>query len=333
MTQAIPLERFRGTMLGLAMGDALGAPVEFISRHRILERYGPAGITDLDAWGGFPAGYYTDDTQMSLATAVGMIRARHRWKERGDFGLPGVVHRCYLAWRETQRDPKQSRAPGRTCLSALDSGRMGTMEEPLNNSKGCGGVMRTAPVGLALQFEDAFQTGAECAAITHGHPSGYLSAGYLSELIRRLVQGSGLKSAALGARHVLVRYPQHEETLRCADQAVALAKSSTPVDEAIEQIGEGWVGEEAFGISLFCALKHPDDWTAGTLAAVNHSGDSDSTGSICGGILGAALGAEAIPARWIEQIENRELLEKTAADLYAAHVEDRVLSLEEYPPE
>lgn len=316
--------RFRGTILGLAIGDALGAPVEFMRRGQILERYGLGGIKDLDSWGGFPAGCYTDDTQMSLATAAGLMCGT-----RDGGGVRPVlqsVYRSYLEWRSTQDDPQQRRAPGRTCLSALDSGRMGSIEDPVNDSKGCGGVMRTAPVGLALGMRDPFATGAECAALTHGHPSGYLPAGYLSELIARLVRGADLQSAARATRYSLVSYDGHEETLGMVDRALELADSNMQEFEAIGELGEGWVGEEALAIALFAALRHSNDWKAATLAAVNHSGDSDSTGSICGDILGAALGVEAIPAEWIEQMENRALLEKTAADMYAAFVASRIPS-------
>jgi ADP-ribosylglycohydrolase/protein-tyrosine phosphatase len=324
--------QFRGTMLGLAVGDALGAPVEFLPREEILRRYGPDGLAELRDWGGFPAGHYTDDTQMSLATAIGVIRTRQRFIDRGLTSLCDVVYQRYLAWRQTQYDPHESRAPGATCLSALDSGRIGTIGQPINDSKGCGGVMRTAPVGLALNVEDQFAFGAECAAITHGHPSGYLTAGYLSELVARLVRGCGLKSAVRATRHSLVNYEGHEETLRFVDRALEMADLDIPTDKAIAQLGQGWVGEEALAIALFCALRYPDDWKAAVLAAVNHSGDSDSTGSICGAILGASLGVESIPSLWIEQIENRDLLVKMADDMHTAFVEDKTLSFREYPP-
>jgi len=324
--------RFHGTIFGLAIGDALGAPVEFMRRDEIVEHYGPNGIDDLDEWGGFPTGYYTDDTQMSLATAHGLITWKHDSQNQRPSEPTASVYRSYLKWREIQHDPNQRRAPGHTCLSALDSGEMGSIEHHINNSNGCGGVMRTAPVGLVLEFSDPFRTGAECAAITHGHPSGYLSAGYLSELIVRLVRGCELKSAARATRHSLVSYEGHEETLEFVDRALELADSNTTAHDAIEQLGQGWVGEEALAIALFVALRYPDDWKAATLAAVDHSGDSDSSGSICGAILGATLGIEAIPPRWIEQIENRVLLDKTASDMYAVFVENKTLSMREYPP-
>ena len=139
--------KFLGCIYGLAIGDALGAPVEFLSLDQIKRKYGQQGIREFDNWGGFPTGSYTDDTQMSLATAEGCIRAYQRWLSRGISHLPSVVHVRYMDWLKSQNDPYQRRAPGNTCLQALRSNKMGTIEEKINNSKGCGGVMRTAPLG------------------------------------------------------------------------------------------------------------------------------------------------------------------------------------------
>jgi hypothetical protein len=97
-------------------------------------------------------------------------------------------------------------------------------------------------------------------------------------------------------------------------------------------MGEGWVGEEALGISLYCALQYLDDWVKGTLAAVNHSGDSDSTGSITGAILGTLWGAEAIPERWIQNVEDSQKIKKIANDMYRAFRKGEKLSFDEYPP-
>ncbi|MBS4024330.1 MAG: ADP-ribosylglycohydrolase family protein [Clostridia bacterium] len=109
--------------------------------------------------------------------------------------MPAIVHQAYLRWLQTQNyhHEKQNehtsggwligikelytrRAPGNTCLAALSSGIMGTIDKPINDSKGCGGVMRVAPVGLFCRKDEAFRIASECAALTHGHPSGYLSA-------------------------------------------------------------------------------------------------------------------------------------------------------------
>src|SRR5579883_1882250 len=136
-------DRFLGCLLGGAVGDALGAPVEFWSLAEIRGRLGPAGVTEyLPAYG--RRGAITDDTQMTLFTAEGLLRADNRGREKGIADPLAVVHRAYLRWLRTQDerpparpDPEDGwllalpelhsrRAPGNTCLSALRSGRVGT---------------------------------------------------------------------------------------------------------------------------------------------------------------------------------------------------------------
>jgi ADP-ribosylglycohydrolase len=326
------IRKYQGGLLGIAIGDALGAPAEFLSLPEIKKRYGKDGITDFDAWGSFQPGSYTDDTQMSLATAVGCIRTYQEWRERGIGHPASVVYQCYLDWFESQNDPKQRRGPGRTCLSALQSGKMGTMKEKINDSKGCGGVMRTAPVGLAFPSCRAFQEGAEYAAITHGHPSGYLTAGFLSALISYLIEDKKLTEALDLCINQLIQYDGHSETLKKIKQAQKLSVSQKSVEESIQTIGEGWVGEEALAISLYCSLKFSDNFERGTLAAVNHSGDSDSTGSITGAILGTLLGVESIPRPWVRKVEESDRITKIAHDMFSIFQSGKDLSFEEYPP-
>jgi ADP-ribosyl-[dinitrogen reductase] hydrolase len=323
-------EHYTGCLLGGAVGDALGAPVEFLSLADIRRRFGPSGIRDYaPAYGRL--GAITDDTQMSLFTAEGLILGL----EAGcpDAELVAEVYRAYLRWLETQgySPPYPSprggsgwlielpqlharRGPGHTCLSALASGRMGTMHQPLNDSKGCGGLMRVAPVGL-ICARDHFRLGCEIAAITHGHPSGYLAAGFQAELIHRIVQGEDLLEAITATTEVLTRYPGHEEVLASVNQVLQLAQEAPPRPETVEQMGRGWVAEEALGIALFCALTAPT-FEEGVVLAVNHSGDSDSTGAIAGNILGALLGNGAIPERWLGPLELREEIENLAAELW-----------------
>ena len=311
-----------GCLFGVAIGDALGAPVEFLSLSEIKEKFSKDGITDFYPWGGFKPGSYTDDTQMSIATATGCIQASKLLKEKGINYLLQSVYRQYLGWLHAMDDPFQVRGPGNTCLNALRSRKMGSIKNRINNSKGCGGVMRVAPVGLGFYPETSFQIGAECAAITHGHPSGYLSAGVLSAIISYLIAGKGLVEAVELSKVFLKRYEGYQETLNKIEQAIQLQDSDLPVDEAISQIGQGWVGEEALGIAIYCALRFPENWGEGVLAAANHSGDSDSTASITGGILGALMGIEAIPAHWVENVENSEKIKDLANNLFAIYRDD-----------
>jgi len=174
-----------------------------------------------------------------------------RWRERGIYDSVSVIYRCYLDWLESQNDPEQRRGPGRTCLSALQSGKMGTIKERINDSEGCGGVMRTAPVGLAFPSDRAFQEGAEYAAITHGHSSGYLTAGFIAAMIPSIIEGKTLVEAIKLCIGQLIKYDGYGETLKKIELAQKLSVSQKSPEESIQIIGEGWVGEEVLVISLY----------------------------------------------------------------------------------
>jgi len=324
-------DRVAGCLLGGAVGDALGAPVEFLCLSEIRARFGPEGIRGYaPAYGRL--GAITDDTQMTLFTAEGLIRARQRHRERGICKPAMVIWHAYLRWLGTQGiqrfdpelpaqhdgwlyerpEPHSRRAPGNTCLSALESGEFGTVERPLNTSKGCGGVMRLAPVGLIA--DELFKVGCETAAITHGYPTGYLAAGFLAHLIAALVRGRDLDGAIAAAREELRKWHDHEDCLAAVDGAVHHASRACPTAEEVEELGAGWVAEEALAISLFCALR-ADDFAYGLRLAVNHSGDSDSTGAITGSILGCLWGRSSIPDAMLADLELRDVIEELSSDL------------------
>jgi len=201
---------------------------------------------------------------------------------------------------------------------------MGTMDRPVNNSKGCGCVMRVAPVGLmADNPEKAFELGCEVAAITHGHPSGYLASGALAAMIKLIIQGKELPAAIDYAVRLLEQHRDHQETTDAITQAVDLAAKGNPKPESIKQMGEGWIAEEALAISVYCALCAENDFKKGVLMAVNHSGDSDSTGAITGNILGCLLGNSSIPEKWKEQLELKEIIQQLGVDLFIQFRNDR----------
>ncbi len=309
-------EQYEGCLLGLALGDALGAPVEFLELTEIRREYGPDGITGLERWREFKAGCFTDDTQMSLATARGCIDA-YLALRHGDAWHPvQMVYRRYLAWLKTQDNPYMNRAPGSTCLWSLRSGRAGTIMSPINSRKGCGGVTRVAPAGLAFPPRQAFLYGSEFAAITHGHPSAYLSAGVFADVVARLLDGCELVDAVRLASEDLMHWPGHDETLASVQYAVSLAAAGVSPAEAIPRLGGGWVGEEALAVALYCALVFPGDWERAVLAAVNHSGDSDSTGCMTGAVLGTKLGCDSLPQSWVDQLESSSGIRALAGDLF-----------------
>jgi len=350
----------RGCLLGGAVGDALGAAVEFMSWSQIASRFGAAGIKDFaPAYGRL--GAITDDTQMTLWTAEGVLRGIVRSNERGVGGPMSVLPRSYLRWLYTQdgalpaglqgtedvigsdkvpagwlfgvKELHNRRAPGNTCLSALREPRAELWERAENDSKGCGGVMRVAPIALVEHHvpEDQFALGCQSAAITHGHATGILASGALVWLLLQLRGGLTLEAAVLETMRRLSREPEHDETTTALDRALSLARSPhTPSPASVESLGGGWVAEEALAIGLYAALVAKDDFARGVRLAVNHSGDSDSTGSIAGQILGIQLGPDAIPAQWLDTLELREVIEQVADDL-AAGVEAIPDVWERYP--
>ncbi len=313
---AARVEQYEGCLVGLALGDSLGAPVEFLDYDQIVKEYGPEGICGLEPWREFRAGYFTDDTQMSLATARGCIDAYLALRHGQPWRPAQAIYRRYLTWLRTQEMPYMNRAPGATCLWSLRTGRMGTVAAPLNARKGCGGVMRVAPVGLAFPPAQAFIHGVEAAAITHGHPSGYLPAGVLAAVIACLLEGRPLDDALDFAVAELERQPGHEETLTAIKSALRLASGKVPPLEAIPQLGGGWVGEEALAIALYCVVAGREDWETAVLMAVNHSGDSDSTGCITGALLGTLHGVESLPPPWVAKLESVAGIRAVANDLF-----------------
>jgi ADP-ribosylglycohydrolase len=211
----------------------------------------------------------------------------------------------------------ERRGPGHTCLTALQSGTLGTVTHPINNSKGCGGIMRVAPVGLA--FAEPFTFGCVTAAITHGHPSGYLAAGAFAEIIAHLLRENDLREGIASARELLPGWPGHEECVAALDQAVRLADAGgEPSERQVGQLGEGWVAEEALAISVYCALV-ARDFVHGIALAANHSGDSDSTAALAGNLLGARWGEEILPRALLADLELREVIEQLARRLWECY--------------
>ena len=367
----------RGSLMAGAAGDALGYPVEFMSRNAILARYGDKGITEfkLDSDG---KALVSDDTQMTLFTANGMLMGLTRGYMRGIGGDPkDYVGGAYIDWYYTQTVNKVSerddfhytwlrdlpelahrRAPGITCLNACES--LLAHRDVENNSKGCGGIMRVAPMGL---FDASFkesggsgfyyktvylaEAGAHIARVTHLHPLGYLPAALMTLLLSRIVPltPDEVKESIIdiinGGLDVMMNmygndYAKYKEYLRTLTlKAVNLAHSNISDIQAIMQLGEGWTAEEAWAISLYCVIRHIDNMKEAIIAAVNHDGDSDSTGSITGNIMGAIYGYEAIKRerlfcpygkKFEDTIELHNIILAIADDLYTGCI------ISEYDP-
>lgn len=345
-------DRFVGCLVGGALGDALGYPVEFERpAARIVARYAGGPPAELPR-GSLAAAMVSDDTQMTLFAAEGLLAA---FQSAGPHRVPppdvvlAAQRTAFQGWYVTQtrfgraaaaeegrvvglllQDPRlyARRAPGTTCLSALqrieeDPTLTPSPAAPLNDSKGCGAVMRSAPPGLAAPDRaTAYAWARDSGALTHGHPSGYHSAGALAALVWDLARGASFDAATQAALGLLDAADGGAETAAAVRAAAALAAEGPPSPEAVERLGGGWVGEEALAIGLLCAwtveAPTPEAVAHALFRAVAHAGDSDSTGSVAGNLLGAHLGAAALPPAWVAQVELGDLAERLALDLHAA---------------
>ncbi|MCF0091508.1 ADP-ribosylglycohydrolase family protein [Micromonospora sp. MH99] len=318
--------RASGSLFGLAYGDALGKPTEFLTVAEIRHRYGPTGPRELT---GEPA-LVTDDTQMALA--VGW--ALHEAPSLTPQAVEPLLRQRFVAWSVS---PDNNRAPGMTCLRACaDLGRgLPWQEATIADSKGCGANMRVTPVGMLDADLDTLAGLAQLqAGLTHGHPTGLAASDITAYAVFALRGGVTLAElpANLTERARSQRRVYHGEWLgdlwrrpgvdtpedfiaRGWDECLAALRRLTvalaePDDggDPCQATGEGWVAEEALATALFCAVRHADDPVAALARGATTAGDSDSIAALAGAFVGAATGMAAWPPGWADRIEYADQL-------------------------
>ena len=309
------LNRAKGMVYGLAIGDALGRVTEFMSLHRIKSTYGEDGITDLPD----PA-LFTDDTQMSIAIAEALIRTGEKDLE----AIMQVVRDEFVKWLHS---PENTRAPGRTCLTGADNMEKGILwsKSGVASSKGCGSAMRAAPIGYLYQHDpEKLKWAAHATGIcTHGHPAADAACIGAAYLVKLALDGTSPESMIPD----LLTFT--EGISGEWDEAILkIEKCLDWEDEerALSFLGEGWVGEEAVALALYCFLRYPDSYEKVVIRGANTNGDSDSIACIGGSISGACLSVEAIPENWISKIESTQYLGGLAARLARKKEDLRAMS-------
>ena len=352
-------DRILGSLVCGALGDALGYPVEFMDLDMIHEVFGENGIRELYLFDGEEKAVISDDTQMTIFTreALGIIK---QLENRGLLTRDRIwyIKERYLDWFRTQQkrfdefryvgldrepltvlvnEPRliKRRAPGRTCLDSLyeiiskDIDVEDYISLVRNDSKGCGGVMRIAPVALYRRprneddLEDLDMLAAQAAAVTHTHPLGFITAAMLVHIISSIVypmKEQTLEEIVSDAKDRMLRmFRGYEDTQYLAeltDLAVTLSLNDKDDIDNLILLGEGWVAEETLAIAIYCALRYRNDPVKGLIAAVNHDGDTDSTGAVTGNILGALCGFSSLPEDWVRKLELMDVLKKEATGLF-----------------
>jgi ADP-ribosylglycohydrolase len=300
-------ERASAILLGLALGDALGYPVEFLPIESIRQRYGANGITEPPD----PA-LYTDDTQMTIAVAQALVDA-------GTFDLDAFMQtlgRQFIDWLHLQADPYHRRAPGNTCLAGVRNFErgLGWRESGVMGSKGCGSAMRVAPIGYFFQHQpDRLKEVALASGIiTHGHPTAQAASVAAAYMVKLALDGIPPSD---WFKPILDFTDGISAEFDAAILRVGHVEGWGNRDAALQHIGEGWVAEEAVALALYCLRQHPDDYVAAVRLGANLTGDSDSVACIAGGISAARLGLESIPLSWQDRCENRQGLLELGAKL------------------
>ena len=337
----------KGCIYGGAIGDALGYAIEFDRENEIFSKYGENGIQKYE-YNQNGEALISDDTQMTLFTAEAIVYAK-----KNNVSVRQAARQAYIDWLITQlfdyKDRTKieefhqhiswlsdmeglyvTRYPGNTCLHSLiePNKTKAVIEDYIsdkrNNSKGCGGIMRCAPVGLCLNgdIRTTDMEAAQLSAITHCHSLGYMPSAVLAHIINRITfsqNGQPLKEIILDAQKTVSEIFENDENLsylnKIIDLSIELSENSENDLDNIHKIGGGWVGEETLGIAIYCSLRYENDFSKAVCVSVNHSGDSDSTGAVLGNILGAWLGFNKIEDKWKKRLELSDVLSRVCDDI------------------
>ena len=357
------IDRAIGCLIGGAIGDALGYPVEHLSLEEIKAKYGYFGVSSFEDYKVDKA-LFSDDTQMTLFTANGIIKSKTYANYHNiDEDVTPFVYSAYLDWlaclgyREGKNvswikeieELNHVRSPGRTCVSSLllseEEHALYNLNNPINDSKGSGAVMRIAPFGLvASNYPNFMLDTAKISMLTHGHPMSTLASQVLVILIKDIIKDDGRtlwRIAKDAIKYVYDYYqkpapiglePFYQNIKKYLPAFIDLMKKTmiyikydlvqndrnTDFNETIliiKKLGQGWVAEETLAIALYCAIRYQNEPHVAMRAAVNHDGDSDSTAGITGQILGTYHGDRIIPSYIRNKVEIVDIIEELARDL------------------
>ena len=331
------LDAYRGCLLGLAVGDAMGLPVDDMRWEAIEENYGPHGLLGYDLRSDYAE--ITSYTQVCayLCNALLLSVSRGSGDKKLDFVKLGLKE-----WTRSQmfaRDPEHSycwvaKLPAfrrRHCRDArmLDTLRLwslGTPEQPANKYNTPGSLTAAVAVGMFFHEKrmEPMQVGelaAQIVALTHGDPHAFLSAAVLAYAITGILNEPSLPLADQFRSAISAMYHQFRETHPAAKtvantlvSAVDRAQGAEPMDEVMESLN-CYSAMDCLAGAIYAALANENDFDTAMITAVNHSGYSSAVASITGAILGARMGDAALPEFYLESLEPLAALRQLSDDM------------------
>lgn len=311
----IPIrDRITGALLGLACGDALGAPAEFQSQADVGARWGR--LTEMVGGGPWAPGEWTDDTGMALCVAEGILAA--------PADPVAEIGARFLEWRRTAKDV------GGTIGAALSAYRgdwpaaaRSTPQARAGKAGGNGSLMRALPVALAYADPDEMlRQSARISAMTHWDPQAEVCCAVYCLWVRRLLAGEPLAPAwhaALQAGRAAADAGRRaEDTPGPAPLPTGfwerLAGSESLRYEDLQPSGYAGYVVECMEAAVWCCLRSPSLEEA-LIQAVNLAGEADTIAAVAGGAAGAAWGPAALSTRWLASLHQRQRLEEVAGQL------------------
>lgn len=328
----------QGCLLGLAVGDAMGYPVDEKHWDEIQEDYGPNGLLGYDLVNGRAIG--SACTQVAAYVSNGLLLGITRGRPERYIQFAGISLREWARAQYFPRDPEKSwcwvaKLPlmrGRKykdsrMLDALRLETLGTMEKPINRANSAGGLPGAAVVGLAcggkgMDRSIAPVLGAQVVALTHGSSEAFLCGSILAESIASILENDRLPLS----EHILratdrmlsrfgIGYPQAQPLAELMRHTVRQAEDrEADPREYMEKMGCDSAAECLAGAVYACCVWE-NDFDNAMILSVNHSGKSAVVGSLTGALMGAKMGVEALPDFYLESLEPAPILKELATDL------------------
>jgi len=334
---------YRGCLLGMAVGDAMGYTVDSRYWPEIQEDYGPNGLMGYDLVNGYAE--ISSYTQLAAFTCNGLLLGLTRGQMLGKmapfikyielstrewaasqrpWGRPEKTY----CWLLRKRELCQRHCMDTRMLDTLSREKSGSLEDPVNNYSTPAGITSAIGVGLFFNKERMEQAeidrlGAESVAMTHGAPAAFLSGAYLAHLVSRTLAypKAPLKKLVMESARAIRdqfghQYSQAYDLANLIRHAVTFAEAEgLKTVDVMERLHCESAAQVLAGAVYACLVSH-EDFDSAMIVAVNHSGRSAAVGAIVGAILGARLGEEALPEFYIECLEPAEILRELANDLY-----------------